>query len=124
MRNQPKYGFIKNTTYAFAGFKSVFKYETSFKIELVIAILLVPVILFIDFSLIEKLLLFYSIMFVLVGEIINSAIERVVDLVTLEYHDLAKAAKDVGSLIVLSSIFTSSIIWSVILLDHFYGCFS
>jgi len=119
MRNQPKYGFLKNTGYALAGIKNILKYEKSFKIELIIALFLLPVIIFVDFSILEKLFLFFSIMLVLISEVINSAIERVVDLVTMDYHDLAKAAKDVGSAIVFLAIFTASIVWITILINHF-----
>lgn len=115
MRNQPKYSFFKNTSYAIEGLKDLIKYETSFKIELIMAIVLMPVIFFVDVSFLEKLLLFISLMGILIAESINSAIERVVDLVTLEYHDMAKRAKDVGSSIVFLSIVSFVVIWGLIL---------
>jgi diacylglycerol kinase (ATP) len=115
MRNQPKYNFIKNTIYALKGLKDIIKNESSFKIELIISIILIPFILFVDVSLVEKLLLFITMMGVLIAETINSAIERVVDLVTLEHHDMAGRAKDVGSSIVFLSISLSVIVWGIIL---------
>ncbi|MGB3750372.1 MAG: diacylglycerol kinase, partial [Arcobacteraceae bacterium] len=104
MRNQPKYNFFKNASYAIEGLKDLIKCETSFKIELLITIILLPLIVYLELSLVEKSLLFISLMGMLIAEVINSAIERVVDLVTLEYHDMAKRAKDVGSSIVFLSI--------------------
>ena len=115
MRNQPKYSFLKNTFYAIEGLKDIIKYETSFKIELLITIILVPAIFFIEVSFVEKLLLFTSLMGILIAESINSAIERVVDLVTLEYHEMAKRAKDVGSSIVFLSIIVFVVTWGFIL---------
>ena len=53
------------------------------------------------------------------AEVTNSAIERVVDLVTLEYHDLAKRAKDAGAALVFISLLVTGIIWFVILLLAF-----
>ena len=53
----------------------------------------------------------------LLAEAINSAIERVVDLVTLEHHQMAGRAKDVGSTIVFISIFIFIITWAIILID-------
>jgi diacylglycerol kinase (ATP) len=53
------------------------------------------------------------------AEATNSAIERVVDLVTLEHHHMAKRAKDVGSTIVFLSIFIFVIVWSCILFQTF-----
>ncbi|MBL0687640.1 MAG: diacylglycerol kinase [Sulfurospirillum sp.] len=117
MRNQPKYNFIKNTMYALRGLQDIIKHESSFKIELIISIILIPFILLVDLLLVEKLLLFITMMGVLIAETINSAIERVVDLVTLEYHDMAKRAKDVGSSIVFLSISLSVIVWGFILFD-------
>ena len=119
MRNQPKYNFFKNTSYALKGLIDLIKTETSFKIELIITLILLPVIIFIDATLTNKALLFISLMGMLLAEAINSAIERVVDLVTLEHHHMAGRAKDVGSTIVFISIFIFIITWAMILIDTF-----
>ena len=119
MRNQPKYNFIKNTIYAIKGLKDIIQHESSFKIELLICIALLPFIFVVEISLVEKLLLFMTMTGVLIAETINSAIERVVDLVTLEHHDMAGRAKDVGSTIVFLSICLSVIVWGFVLFDNF-----
>ena len=115
MRNQPKYNFFKNTSYALKGLKDLIKNETSFKVELAIVCLLVPIIIFIDSSLTNKILMFITLMGMPLAEAINSAIERVVDLVTLEHHDMAGRAKDVGSAVVFLSILIFIITWGVII---------
>ena len=115
LRNQPKYNFFKNTSYALKGLKDLIKNETSFKVELVIVCLWLPVIIFIDSSLTNKILMFITLMGMPLAEAINSAIERVVDLVTLEHHDMAGRAKDVGSAVVFLSIFIFIITWIVII---------
>lgn len=117
MRNQPKYNFFKNSTYALKGLKDLIKNETSFKIELIITILLIPVIILIDTTLTNKALMFISLMGMIMAETINSAIERVVDLVTLEHHDMAGRAKDAGSAIVFLSIFIFIITWLIVIID-------
>lgn len=117
MRNQPKYNFFKNTIYALKGLKDLIKTETSFKIELSAAIVLTVVIIFIDTILSYKLLMFISLMGMLIAESINSAIERVVDLVTLEHNEMAGRAKDVGSSIVFLSIAVFAITWFFILAE-------
>lgn len=117
MRNQPKYSFLKNTSYALKGLKDLIKTETSFKIELIIALFLIPVIVLIDTSLISKSLMFISLMGMLIAEATNSAIERVVDLVTLEHHEMAGRAKDVGSTIVFLSIIVFVVTWAIVLLE-------
>ena len=119
MRNQPKYNFFKNTSYAVNGLKDLIKTETSFKIELIITIILLPIIIFIDASLTNKALMFITLMGMLLAEATNSAIERVVDLVTLEHHHMAGRAKDVGSAIVFLSIFIFVVTWSIILIDTY-----
>ncbi len=121
MRNQPKYNFIKNTIYALKGLKDITTHESSFKIELVICILLLPFMYFVDIALLEKLLLFITMIGVLIAETINSAIERVVDLVTLEHHDMAGRAKDVGSTIVFLSIGLAVTVWTIIIFQNFYN---
>lgn len=117
LRNQPKYNFFKNTGYALNGLKDIIQTESSFKIELIVAIILIPIIIFIDATLIHKALMFISLMGMLIAEAINSAIERTVDLVTLEHHDMAGRAKDVGSAIVFLSIAMFVITWAIVLID-------
>ena len=115
MRNQPKYNFFKNTIYALQGLKDIIQNESSFKIELIIAVILLPVLVFIELDIIYKLLMFMSLMGMLIAEVINSAIERAVDLVTLEHHHMAGRAKDAGSAIVFLSIAVFVVVWGVCL---------
>jgi diacylglycerol kinase (ATP) len=120
-RNRPQYNLFKNTTYALKGLLDIIKNEHSFKIELFFAVILLPFIYLIDLPLGNKLLMFLTLMSVLMAEVVNSAIERVVDLVTMEHHDMAGRAKDVGSTIVLFSIITFIVVWLVILLPFIRG---
>jgi len=120
MRNQPRYSFFKNTTYALKGLKDLVETETSFKIELILVAILLPVIFFIDATLVNKTLLFISLMGILVAEATNSAIERVVDLVTLEYNNMAGRAKDVGSTIVFLSIIVFIVVWGILLTNMLF----
>lgn len=115
MQNKPKYNFFKNTGYAISGIKDLLKTEISFKIEVIISIILIVFIIIVDTTLINKSLLFISLMGMLIAEATNSAIERVVDLVTLEHHVMAGRAKDVGSSIVFLSIIVAIVTWGMIL---------
>jgi len=119
LRNQPKYHIFKNTIYALEGLKDIVQTESSFKIELILAIILIPFIYVIDITIMKKYILFITLMGVLIAETINSSIERVVDLVTLEHHPMAKRAKDVGSTIVFLSILLFVVIWGNILYKVF-----
>lgn len=114
-RNQPKYSLFKNTSYALSGLRMVFKDESSFKLEFFIIVPFIIISLFLDVSLSEHLLLAGSMVIILIVECINSAIERCIDIVTNEYHILAKQAKDAGSGAVFLTISMAMITWISIL---------
>ena len=118
MNNKPKYTIFKNASYAIDGFFHAIKNETSFKIEVAIAIILLPVIYFLPFILIYKLILLITYFMIMIAELLNSAVENVVDLVTTDIHPLAKASKDIGATAVLFSVILHLLCWTVILLDY------
>jgi diacylglycerol kinase (ATP) len=119
MLNKKGYSLMKNLGYALNGLKELISYEISFKLELISLIFIIPIVIYLDVTLIEKIFLFSSFMLVLVAEALNGAIERVVDLVTTEYHPLAEKAKDTASGAVLIAIILSFIIWVTILYSHY-----
>ncbi len=115
MRNQPKYNLFKNSSYALKGLRDLVQNETSFKVELLLIVAAIPVIFILQVGLVEKLLLFVTLMGIPLAEAINSAIERIVDLITLDYHELAGRAKDLGSCAVLISVVIFLITWGSVL---------
>ncbi len=120
MRNQPKYHFFKNTAYALSGLRDLIENETSFRLEIFFVFLLLPVIFIVETEISIKLILFITLMGMPLAEAINSAIERTVDLVTLEYNENAKKAKDAGSAIVFLSIFIFVATWVFVFLSVFF----
>ena len=102
--------FIASWQYSFQGLAYAYKYEQSMFIHAVATIFTVVMGLVLEISPTEWLLIFISIGTVLAMELINTAIEAVVDLVTLEIHPLAKIAKDTGS----AATFVVSLIAGVI----------
>ena len=116
MNNKPQYHIFKNSQYALEGLIHAIKTETSFKIELFLSIFIILAIYFIDTSLESKLILLTTGILVLIVELLNSAVENVVDLVTKEFHPLAKSAKDIGATAVLFSILLHIGCWIAILL--------
>jgi len=112
--NKPKFHILKNISYALEGAKTVLKSEKSFKTQLFVITLIGIALLFIPLSTLSKLILFFSTWLILIAEAFNSAIERVVDLVTQEYHPLAKEAKDIGSFGVLLTFIFIAAIWGVV----------
>lgn len=119
MVNKPKFNIFKNISYALQGAVTVLKSETSFKTQLLVIAIIGFTLLFIDISTISKLVLFFSTWLILIAEAFNSAIERVVDLVTQDYHQLAKEAKDIGSFGVLLTFIFIAIIWGLTLYLEF-----
>jgi len=99
--------------YSLNGLRLAISNEAAFRQEACIAVVLLVVLLFLPLSLLWKGLLFFSTTSVLVVELLNSAIETVVDIVSPEYHELAKRAKDLGSAAVLVSIVFAIVLWGV-----------
>jgi diacylglycerol kinase (ATP) len=99
--------------YSLNGLRFAISNETAFRQETFIAVVLLVVLLFLPLSLFWKGLLFFATTSVLVIELLNSAIESVVDIASPEYHDLAKRAKDLGSAAVLVSIVIAIVLWGV-----------
>ena len=93
--------------------------ETAFRQELIIIAGLLTVLLFLPLSFLWKGLLFFASMSVLIVELLNSAIESVVDMASPEYHILAKRAKDLGSAAVLVSIVIVIVLWCGAILTIF-----
>jgi diacylglycerol kinase (ATP) len=109
--NKPKYNFFKNSIYALEGLLEASTKEKSFQLQL-IAFAIFSIIAFtISVDEVSRYILFLSLFFPIIAEIINSSIERVVDLCTQEIHPLAKSAKDLGSTIVFLSILLTFLIW-------------
>jgi len=85
--------------------------ETSFKQEIGIYIVLLFVLFFLPLSFVFKCLLFFANTMVLIVEIINSAIESVVDMASPDYHELAGKGKDLGSAAVFISMVLVIVLW-------------
>ena len=100
--------------YSMAGFSAALKYEHAFRQELFLVLVLLPLAVFLPLSIGEKALLISTLLLVLVVELLNSAIEAVVDRISLDNHDLSKRAKDLGSAAVFLSCVIVIVIWGCI----------
>lgn len=101
--------------YSLAGLAAAYRHEDAFRQEIRLALLLVPLALFLPVTALGKALMIASVLLVLVVELLNSAIEAVVDRVSLDRHHLAKRAKDIGSAAVLIALLNIVTVWSLIL---------
>ena len=89
--------FLRSFKYSVEGLVYAYKYEQSMLIHVIATIAVIIANIVLRISAVEWLITFIAIGMVLAAELINTAIEAVVDLVTLEIHPLAKIAKDCGS---------------------------
>ena len=98
--------------YSLNGLRFAISSEAAFRQEACIVVIVSVALLFLPLSFVWKGLLFFATTAVLVVELLNSSIESVVDMVSPEYHVLAKRAKDLGSAAVLVSIVFAVVLWS------------
>jgi diacylglycerol kinase (ATP) len=108
---------INATRYSLAGIAEAARHEDAFRQELLLAVVLVPLGLWLGHSGIARALLCGSVLLVLIVELLNSAVEATVDRISLEDHKLAKRAKDLGSAAVMLALVTTGFVWILVLLD-------
>jgi diacylglycerol kinase (ATP) len=96
------------------GFKAAWHHEAAFRQELVMVSVLAPLALLLSQQPLELGMLWSSLVFVLFAEVVNSAIEAIVDRVGLEHHELSGRAKDLGSLMVVLAMLIMAITWGAI----------
>ncbi|MDP2830389.1 MAG: diacylglycerol kinase [Sulfuricellaceae bacterium] len=101
--------------YSIAGIRAAYQHEDAFRQELLLAVILIPLALLLAPTGIGKALMAGSVLLVLIIELLNSAIEATVDRISLDHHDLAKRAKDIGSAAVLLGLINAVMIWGLVL---------
>jgi diacylglycerol kinase (ATP) len=101
--------------YSLAGFRAAYKHEDAFRQEVLLAFILIPLALWLPVGLIGRALMIGSVLLVIIVELLNSGIEATVDRISLDSHDLAKRAKDIGSAAVLVSLINMIVIWGLVL---------
>lgn len=102
--------------YSWAGLRAAFICEDAFRQEALLAAVLIPASFFLPASGTGRALMIASVLFVLIVELLNSAIEAAVDRVSLDRHHLSKRAKDIGSAAVLLALINVVMVWACVLL--------
>jgi len=105
----------KALQYSLAGLNHAARYEPAFRQEIVLTCVMIPLACVIPVSTLLKLFLITAHLIVLIVELLNTAIECVVDKVCPEYDPLVKQAKDMGSAAVLLSLVILALVWAVAL---------
>jgi diacylglycerol kinase (ATP) len=101
--------------YSKSGLSAAYRNEAAFRQEVLIAAVLIPLALYLPATGTGRALMIGSVMLVLVAELLNSAVEATVDRVSLDNHELAKRAKDIGSAAVMVALLNVPITWGLVL---------
>lgn len=95
--------------------RHAWRHEAAFRQELLLVAVLLPLGLYLGSNGSERALLAGSLLLILVVELLNSAVEAVVDRVSAEHHDLSKRAKDLGSAAVMLALVNAAVVWGLTL---------
>ena len=107
--------------YSWSGFQQAWRYEAAFREELLLLLLLVPTAFWLGQTAAETAILLISCLVVLIVELLNSAIEAVVDLASPTMHPLAARAKDIGSAAVFVALMQVLLVWGLIGWSRFFN---
>lgn len=121
MGNQPLKGWARLTAAyrnSAAGFRDIWRGEEAFRMEFILFVLSIPASLLLARDLFQAAVLIGVILLLVIVEVLNSAIESVVDRIGPERHELSRMAKDYGSLAVLLATILAGIVWLAALLQR------
>ena len=106
---------INAAGYSIDGFKAAYRHEDAFRQEAHLALVLIPLAVWLGDSAIERALMIGSVLLVLIVELLNSAVEAAVDRISLDRHHLIKRAKDMGSAAVLIALINVVVVWALMI---------
>ncbi|EMN7343665.1 TPA: diacylglycerol kinase [Vibrio parahaemolyticus] len=104
------------TGYSIKGLKAAWTHEAAFRQELVLTLVLSISAFFLPVTTLERVLMISSLLLILIVELINSAVEAIVDRVSDDWHELSGRAKDIGSAAVFVALFLALFVWASFLL--------
>jgi diacylglycerol kinase (ATP) len=110
---------VNATLFSLAGLRAAWQHEAAFRQELMLAVVLIPAGIWLGRTAVERSLLIGSCLLVLIVELLNSAVEAIVDRVGLEPHPLSGRAKDLGSAAVFVSLALVLVVWGLIAWSRF-----
>jgi diacylglycerol kinase (ATP) len=110
---------VNATCYSSRGLRQAWQTEQALRYEVYVLIVALPTAWLLGRGGIERALMIGSCLQVVVVELLNSALETVVDRIGRERHELSGRAKDIGSAAVLAAIILAAIVWAILLCDQF-----
>lgn len=111
---------LKAFVYSRDGFLSAFKSEAALRQDLAVFAIFSIFAMCLNLVLWQKAVLISSLLFIVIMELVNTAVEVVIDRISPEYHELSKKAKDIGSLLVLLAFVNAVILWGAFLYPQFF----
>lgn len=120
MKKRSRTGWIRiwdATRYSLNGIKSAWRYEAAFRQELVLVLVLLPCAWWVGTTSTQRALLVFSLLVVLMVELLNSALETIVDRIGTGHHELSGRAKDLGSAAVMVSLIAAAGVWGMVVWD-------
>jgi diacylglycerol kinase (ATP) len=103
--------------YSCAGIQEAYRNEDAFRQEVLLAVVLLPLAFWLKSEMFSRALMVACVLLLIIVELLNSAIEATVDRISLDDHNLAKRAKDIGSAAVLVTLLNLVVVWLLVLLD-------
>ncbi|MCX6945062.1 MAG: diacylglycerol kinase [Verrucomicrobiota bacterium] len=107
--------FLSSVRYSIEGFMAALRHEPSFREDLIFAVLLVPLAIILPVNAVSTALMIASLILILIVELLNSAIEWIIDYLRPEQHPLAKRIKDMASAAVFLSYINCIVVWTIML---------
>lgn len=111
---------FKATYCSLKGFKAAWVHEAAFRQETIIVAILLPFTFLLANNLLHLLILFFSLLFLLFAELVNSALEALADKICIEHDPLIGRAKDIGSAIVFIGLVFMTLVWGLTILEYFH----
>jgi len=113
-------GIVKATLWSLKGLRAAWNFESSFRLEVYLFVLLAPLGVWLGQSGVERVLLVGSLLLVLSAELLNSAVEAVIERYGAEHHELAGRAKDMGSAAVFVLMMNVLLVWGLLLVPRYF----
>lgn len=105
--------------YSILGLKSAWRNEAAFRQELILISIMLPVAIWLGATMTQRALLIFSLLIIMVTELLNSAVETAIDRIGPEHHELSGQAKNLGSAAVMVSIIAAAIVWGFVAWERF-----
>jgi diacylglycerol kinase (ATP) len=112
---------VKAFFWSMAGIRAAWKSELSFRTQTVVIVIMLPFGIWLGRTAVEWALLIGSCSLILITELLNTAVETVIDRISFEEHKLSKQAKDLGSAAAFFSMTAAVVVWGLIAYERFFG---